>query len=273
MNNKKQPKIIFLGGGNMAEAIFAKIYSTNNYLIEVVSRNPEKNLRLKNLYPNIKVTETLEYVLSSDDILVLAIKPQNYLDAIKPILDKIKNCTIVSVMAGVSIESIAKNTHNNQITRTMPNTPSMVGLGITAIYHNQHVNLETQKIINGMFATVGQNIIVDNENKINEIVPISSSSIAMVYYFMEQMINCSVKDFHLDQQTATQIITQVFSGALALYQQHPEIEIAQHRQNVTSKKGATEQAILTFERYDFTKILQEAMQNCYQKTLEMSKSY
>ena len=82
-------KLVFLGGGNMAEAIFAGLVNNSQFAIEVIQRNPENAARLQNDYPSIKVNPTLDYKLNQDDILLLAIKPQQAKEACLAIKNKI----------------------------------------------------------------------------------------------------------------------------------------------------------------------------------------
>jgi pyrroline-5-carboxylate reductase len=112
-----------------------------------------------------------------------------------------------------------------------------------------------------------------NEAEIDKIVPVSSSSIAFVYYFMEGLIESAVSEFGFERQQATALVKQVISGSSALLDANPEIAISEHRARVTSKKGATEQGVLTFEREQLHLMMKHAMQNCYARTLEMAKEF
>lgn len=266
-------KLIFLGGGNMAEAIFAGLVNNPQFKIAVIQRNLEKAARLKSIYPNIKVTATLDYTLKHDDILVLAIKPQQAKESCSAIKDKISNCLIVSVMAGLSINSINSWLNNPRIIRSMPNTPSSVGKGITALYAPDTISADEEQIVGQIFTTVGMTYHAQNEAEIDKIVPVSSSSIAFIYYFMEGLIESAVSEFGFERQQATALVKQVISGSSALLDANPEVAISEHRARVTSQKGATEQGVLTFEREQLHLMMKHAMQNCYARTLEMAKEF
>lgn len=266
-------KLIFFGGGNMAEAIFAGLVANNSFTIEVIQRNSEKSTRLKELYPNIKISTTLDYAPSKDDILFLAIKPQQAKEACLALGDKLTACTIVSVMAGLSIESISTWTQNQQIIRTMPNTPSSIKKGLTAIYSTSVISATTNSLIKQIFDNIGMIYIANSEDEIDKIVPISSSSIAFVYYFMEGMIASAIERFNFSENEATALVKQVVAGSSALLEANPNLTISEQRLRVTSKKGATEQGVLTFEKHKLHAITDEAMENCYQRTLAMSKEF
>lgn len=266
-------KLIFLGGGNMAEAIFAGLVDNQNFVIEVIQRNYEKANRLKNVYPTIKVSSSLDCTPNSDDIVLLAIKPQQAKEACLAIKEHLQHCTLISVMAGLPIESIASWIGNNKIIRTMPNTPSSIKKGITAIYSSDLVSEKNQKIAMSIFSKIGITYQAKNETEIDKIAPVSSSAIAFIYYFMEGMIESAVKDFGFSQDDATEFVKQAVIGSSALLEVNPEINISEQRAKVTSKKGMTEQGILTFENLGLHHIIATSMQNCYKRALEMAKEF
>ncbi len=276
MENNHSPscqKIVFLGGGNMAEAIFAKLSTNDKFKIEVIQRNPDKRARLKELYPNISVYPSLDYPLAAEDILVLAIKPQQAKDACLAIKDKIDNCLIVSVMAGLAINNLNSWLTNARIIRTMPNTPSAIQKGVTAIYYPQSITAHEKATIDYIFNNIGLIYYAKEEVEVDKILPVTSSAIAFVYYFMEGMIDNAVNKFGFDPIDARNLVCQVLEGSVGLVKANPEITINELRARVTSKKGTTEQGILTFERNNFQQIIGEAMQNSFNRGLELAKEF
>ena len=272
-NETMTTKLIFLGGGNMAEAIFAGLIDNSSFIIEVIQRNPDKIIELSHKYPTIKITATLDYTPDPNDILFLAIKPQQAKDACLAIQDKLTNCLIVSVMAGVTSATITKWTNNLRIIRTMPNTPASIGQGITAIYATPAISKHEQKIVSDIFTTIGMVHIAADESVIDKIAPVSSSAVAFLYYFMEGLIDNAVTSFGFSHEEATKLVKQLVTGSNALLEANPDISISEQRCRVTSKKGATEQGIFTFERHQLHQITNEAMLNCYKRILEMAKEF
>lgn len=266
-------KIIFIGGGNMAEAIFAGLINSNQYQIHVIQRNPEKLSRLKELYPQIECSEKLDYPPKENDIVFLSIKPQHAKETCLNLQDKLQNCTLISVMAGTSIQSISTWTQNSKIIRTMPNIPSSISKGITAIYFTPGVSIHTKELITNIFTNISFVHIANSEDVMDKIVPVSSSSIAFIYYFMEGMINSAVNRFGFSEKEATELIKEVVNGSSALLSANPDIKISEQRQRVTSKKGTTEQGVLTFEKHKLHAIIDESMHNCYARALEMAKEF
>lgn len=266
-------KLIFLGGGNMAEAIFSGLVNNPQFSIEVIQRNPDKATRLKQIYPTISVSPTLDHTPSANDIVILAIKPQQAKEACLPIKEQLANCMLLSVMAGISIAAISNWLDNPRIIRTMPNTPSSIKQGVTAIFYADSISQATRAVVEKVFSSIGMVYIAKDESEINKIVTVSSSAVAFVYYFMEGLINSAVNEFGFSKEDATEIVKQTVLGSVALLNTNPDINIEEQRQRVTSKKGTTEQGIITFQQLEFHNVMKQAMQNCYNRAVEISQEF
>ena len=266
-------KLIFFGGGNMAEAIFAGLATNQNYHIIVIQRNNEKADKLKLKYPKIVIKPTLDFSPDINDLVFLAIKPQQAKQALVPLKNLLNKCTLISVMAGLSSDTIANWLDNNKIIRTMPNTPSSIAKGVTAIYPSNSVTQESIALCNNIFTNIGTIYLAKEESEIDKIAPFSSSSIAFTYYFIEGFIKSAEEQFGFDKQEATKFITNSFIGACDLLLNDSSIGIEEQRSRVTSKKGMTEQGILTFEKYELHKIINEVAKNCYNRAIEMSTEF
>ena len=94
-----------------------------------------------------------------------------------------------------------------------------------------------------------------------------------VFYFIESMIKAAVNQFAFSEELARDITLQVIKGSLAIIEQNEDLAIAQLRDNVTSKKGTTEQAINVFEKYNLMQIISEAERACYDRAKEISKVF
>lgn len=266
----QKTKIVFLGGGNMAEAIFKRLIANSEFNLEVIQRSLPRVSYIKSNYPSIKVSTGLDYRLKPTDILILAIKPQHAKEACLALQQQLQDCLIVSVMAGVSSNTLSAWLNNQRIVRTMPNTPASLGLGVTAIYYTPSITPQEQQLIQQIFANLGLNHLVNTEEQINKILPVTSSAIAVIYYFIECLIEQAVTQFDFAPATARELVLQTFNGSLNMITHHPEHSIAQLRAQVTSKKGTTEQAIATLVAHDFSPLIGLAMQNCYQRAREMA---
>lgn len=258
-------RIIFIGGGNMAEAIFSKL---TNHEIIVIQRNLQKIEKLKILYPQINFLSELNFDTNFDDLVFIAIKPQDAKDSCDNIKKYVMHSTIISVMAGINCATLERWLGNKKICRAMPNTPAQLGLGATAVYFTQTADKKAE-ILN-IFAKLGSVYSFNNENEIDQMTAIASSSIAYVHYFIEALIQSAVDQFKFAPELAKDITLQVIKGSIALIEQNPDISIEQLRHNVTSKKGTTEQAINVFEQYNLKKIIHDAELACYTRAKELS---
>ncbi len=153
----------------------------------------------------------------------------------------------------------------------MPNTPSSIGLGATAIYFTPTIT--KQQLILDIFNKLGSVYQFDDEDKINQMTAISGSSPAYVFYFIEALINSAVNQFGLSPELAKEITLQVVKGSLSMIETNSSMTIEQLRSNVTSKKGTTEQAIKILEKHGFNNIINEAETACYNRAKELAQVY
>jgi pyrroline-5-carboxylate reductase len=271
-------RIIFIGGGNMAEAIFSHMPSddladtSSTPQIVVTQRNPEKHEILAHKYPTLTILPDLNFVTTANDIVIIATKPQDAKNTCENLKTKIKASTIISIMTGITVLTLDKWLDNDRVARVMPNTPSAVGLGVSGIYFSPTIITEHQQIIDSIFKSIGKTYIFPDEDYIDKITAVSGSSPAYIFYFIECLINTAIKQFGFDENIAKEITLQVVKGSLAMIENNIETEIGELRKNVTSKKGTTEQAIQIFETHNLAQIIRDAEIACYNRAKELSKN-
>src|SRR6185437_389054 len=259
-------RVIFIGGGNMAEAIFSRL---SNDDVIVIQRNLQKLEKLKIQYPQINFLPKLDFTTKPDDLIILSIKPYDTKDACQDIVKYTNDSTVISIVSGISCKTLSLWLENSKICRTMPNTPSQIGLGATAIYFTPAVGDKQEQILN-IFKKLGKVYQFDDEDKINQMTAISGSSPAYVFYFIEALIKSAAEQFGINPELAKDITLQVVKGSLGMIESNSSISIEQLRGNVTSKKGTTEQAIKVLEQYNFNNIIAEAELACYNRAKELS---
>ena len=239
-------KICFIGGGNMARALIGGLQS-NGYLmgdINVIEPDAKTRTQL-NIDFGVSVTEQLPSVAMAD-IVVLAVKPQQLRDLSIFLGSLLQNQLLISIAAGIRARDIARWLGGYQaIIRVMPNTPAQIQLGISALYampevtQAQHVQAET------ILKAVGETLWLDEEAKMDAVTAISGSGPAYVFYFIEAMQQAAL-ELGLDEDQAKALSLQTFIGASKLAEKSHESPTTL-RDQVTSKGGTTEQAILTME--------------------------
>jgi pyrroline-5-carboxylate reductase len=241
-------KISFYGAGSMAEAIVRGLINQKLTKPEQISMLNRQNAdRLNELSSRYGVQTVLngssnEQFLQDADIIFLAMKPKDAVTAISSIKHLLSDSQlIVSVIAGFSISSMERVLGRPAaIVRTMPNTSSTIGLGVTGISYSGSVTTEQRQLAETMFASIGINAVVE-ESLQDSIVGVSGSGPAYVYYFMEAMMEAAAK-LGLPANQAKELIVQTVLGAAEMVRTTGE-EPAELRRKVTSPNGTTQAAI------------------------------
>jgi pyrroline-5-carboxylate reductase len=265
-------KIGFIGCGNMAQSIIGGILSSNLVnSTNIMASNPtDTKLQYVEKQYNILTTNNNIDVANFSDILFLAVKPNKYTDVICEIKDYIKrDAVIVSIAAGITIESIEKNfLKDTKVVRTMPNTPCLVKEGMSAISFNSAVNCEEKNIILSIFGSFGKAEVIDE--KLMDVIPaVSGSSPAYVYMLIEALADGAVLQ-GMPRNQAYKFASQAVLGAAKTV-----LETGEHpgslKDKVCSPGGTTIEAVYELEKNNFRAGIISAMQSCTKKAIEMSK--
>jgi pyrroline-5-carboxylate reductase len=267
-------KIIFIGAGSIAEAIIRgllqkeKVESTN-----ILALNRSNHDKLKQLHDryNIQVSTMCELpsgTIQAADIIVLAMKPKDAAQAIKQLQHVLHSKQLlISLIAGLSIETIeALLPLPIPIARTMPNTSSSIGLGSTGISFSQSTKSNQHKLAIEIFGSVGKVFVVE-EAQLDILTGVSGCGPAYVYYLMEAMISGGIQG-GLSAEMAHDLTVQTVLGAASMVK-NTEIAPAILRKNVTSPNGATQAALETMDRYQFTEGVEKAIIRASERANEL----
>ena len=238
--------IAFIGGGNMASAIINGMleqgYPPDR--ISVVEPLPEARTKLKSRF-RIDAHEHPGKFLEAAGIVVWAVKPQSFKEAALQCRFHTREALHLSVAAGIQSDSIARWLGNERVVRAMPNTPALIGKGITALFARPQVSENDQYQVGQVVRTTGEFLWLDAEEKLDAVTAISGSGPAYVFYFMEAMTAAGAQ-MGLTREQAYQLTVSTFIGAAELARssnEPPEIL----RQRVTSKGGTTHAAITSMD--------------------------
>lgn len=236
-------QITFIGGGNMAAAIIGGLANTSDYIVRVVDHNINK---LESLAQSFGIIPLLSIPTSfvDDEIVVLAVKPQSLRETALMLHGKLDHALVVSVVAGGQIQALSRWLGTTRIIRVMPNTPSMIGSGVSGLYANTTIQQSDRKAAETIMSAVGMVFWLETESHMDDITCISGSGPAYVFYFIESMIEAA-EQVGFDSAYARKIVLATFEGALALAKTNNDVQ--QLRANVSSKGGITERAIALFE--------------------------
>ena len=267
-----QPKITFIGAGNMARAIIGGLLAEGFSRGDISAAGP----RMETLSQvadefDIAVTTDNASAAAAADVIVLAVKPQ----MLKAVCEGLQGVLghrplVISLVAGITTASInAWLGGDLAIVRCMPNTPSQVGAGASGLYANALVSDAQKSTANAILGAVGVVQWVADEGLINPVTAVSGSGPAYFFLLMEAMIDAGV-ELGLSQESATELTLQTALGAAILAKQS-EVDVAELRRRVTSPKGTTEQAILSFEKDDIRAMVKRAMLACSNRAEELSE--
>lgn len=259
-------RVFFLGGGNMATAIVAGMSQVGGYDIEVIDRNQNKRQYLIDTY-QVRANEALPE-LNADDVLVLAVKPQDMQVATANI--RTNGALVLSLAAGLTTSILSKFLHGHQrIIRIMPNTPCQIGLGISGLFAPATVDGKDKAIAEKIMLTSGSVVWLDEESGINRIAGISGSGPAYVFYFLNALQQAAIQQ-GFSAQEAHQLSLGTFKGAVALAEKSG-LEFNQLQKNVTSKGGTTFAATSVFDQHKLTDVVMDGVQASIVRAEEMQQ--
>ncbi|MCU5098058.1 pyrroline-5-carboxylate reductase [Bacillus wiedmannii] len=264
-------QIGFIGCGNMGMAIIGgmlnkKIVSANNIICSDLNTT---NLKHANEKYGLTTTTDNNEVAKNADILILSIKPDLYASVINEIKEVIKNdVIIVTIAAGKSIKSTEEAFAKKlKVVRVMPNTPALVGEGMSALCPNEMVTEKDLEDVLNIFTSFGQAEIV-SEKLMDVVTSVSGSSPAYVYMIIEAMADAAVLD-GMPRNQAYKFAAQAVLGSAKMVLEtgiHP----GELKDMVCSPGGTTIEAVATLEEKGLRTAIISAMQRCTQKSVELS---
>lgn len=267
-------KVGFIGTGVMGTAMIKGIIGSNIinssdiYVFDVDKNKMQeqsKELGLNAVNDAIGVVKTC-------DIVLVAVKP----NVVKPVLEEIKNeftgdKLLISIAAGIPLKTY-KNIlgQDKKVIRALPNTPAVIGEGMTLISFDSSVKDEDINAAMSILGALGQVECMD-EKLMSEVVALTSSSPAYIFMLIEAMADAAVLS-GIPRQTAYRLASQAVSGSARMVAQtgkHP----GELKDQVCSPAGTTIEAVAALEKNGFRNSIIEAMNECTKKARELGKIY
>ena len=261
-------KILFIGAGNMASAIangLSKANIVDDPCILLYDKNHEQYAKFP---ASFSIASDLISGINQADFIFLSVKPQNIKDVLTQITIDISNKVFISICAGITIESIESNFSSIKLVRAMPNTPLLIGQGITALCKNKNVLDEDFEFVKSIFSSCGMVTEID-EKDINALTAITSSSPAYVYLFIKSMYD-GAKALGFDYDNTVELICKTFIGSANMVlssKKTLEEQIAM----VKSPNGTTERALNVLESQNISSTISEAMSACTKRAAELAE--
>ncbi len=272
-----QKTVAIIGCGSMGTAILAGMlhHGYKPEQIKLTTRTVEKADGLAKKY--MVTAYATEYQPNANslategaDLIIIAVKPLNVskvLDEIAVVLDP--NALVVSVAAGITIETMSKHVaKTNQVVRAMPNTPALVGKGVTGIAFGVSVSQEQRMQVEELFSAVGKTLVIEEE-QIDALSTISGSGPAYVFFFIEEFIKAA-KEHGFSEDQAYLMVTETFLGASLLLTK-TQADPAQLRRQVTSPNGTTMKAIAILEEGNLEDLFVKATKAALARAKEIAQ--
>ncbi|MCZ2497079.1 pyrroline-5-carboxylate reductase [Xylophilus sp. Kf1] len=234
--------VAFVGGGNMASAIIGGLLrqGLDANRIEVVEPFDEARARLGREFSIAAQAEPGPF-LSRAAVVVWAVKPQTFREAAVAVAPHAPRALHLSVAAGISSDSIARWLGSGRVVRAMPNTPALVGQGMTGLFARAEVGQADRDLVATMLRPTGRTLWVEAEQQLDAVTALSGSGPAYVFYFLEAMVRAGT-EMGLSAEQARELSIATFQGAAHLAAASAD-PLEDMRQQVTSRGGTTHAAI------------------------------
>ena len=264
-------KIAFLGGGNMAGALIggllAQGFEAGAISVIEVSEPAREKLAAQH---GVRASAAAEAATLESDTLVLAVKPQDMRSALASLGAVAGSKLVISIAAGLRLADLSRwLSGHRRLVRCMPNTPALIGAGITGLFALPEVSAAEKQRAARILGAVGEVVWVDDEALLDPVTAVSGSGPAYVFWFIEQLAAAGVK-LGLTQEVAAKLALQTVLGAAKLAAQSGEAP-GTLRERVTSKGGTTEAALRVFAEEGLAQRLTRALEAASRRGAELGE--
>lgn len=262
-------KIGFIGGGNMASAIIGGLREggMDASRIHVIEPDAARGAALATRF-GVTVAAASDSALLGCDVIVLAVKPQQMREALAPLSGRLSSQLMLSIAAGLRVADLSRWLGGHAaIVRAMPNTPSLIGAGMTGLYAADAVDAVGRDTAAGLMAAVGEVMWVADESGIDAITAIAGSGPAYVFHFIEALERAACK-VGFEATDARRLALATVHGAARLAASS-EDSPATLRERVTSRGGTTAAALRVFAEGGFVDLVERAAEASRRRAAEL----
>jgi len=267
-----QAHIAFIGGGNMASALIAGLIDAGipSSHIRVLEIQPEARKTLNERY-GIVASVNADEVLLNANVLIFSVKPQQIASICRDLADKVSDCMIMSIAAGVRTSDLSRWLNGKRnIVRAMPNTPALVRAGMTGLFACPEVEESGKAIAQELLEAVGAVVWVEKEHELDAVTAISGSGPAYVFHFLEGLIAAG-HQLGLSPQVSRELALQTLVGAAKLAAGSEDSPTVL-RTKVTSPGGTTQAALEVFAQAQWIETLAAAAWAAERRAQELGDS-
>lgn len=265
-------KIGFIGGGNMGEAMIAALIRKRIATPHDIIASDAAGARRQQLAAEhgVRTTAVNRRAASGADVVVLAVKPQVAPTVLTELKGKLKpGQLVVSIMAGVPINTMRKGLNHAAIVRSMPNTPARIGEGMTVWTATPEVTGPQRQMAAAVLGAMGKEMAVDDERYLDMATAVSGSGPAYLFYFVEAFVEAAV-GIGWTQEQGRELVMSTILGAAHLLQETEE-DASELRRQVTSPGGTTAAAIGALEAGGFKELVAKAVKAAHERAGELGK--
>jgi pyrroline-5-carboxylate reductase len=265
--------ISFIGTGIMASSIIKCITEKGLYRKEEITGSGSRLKSLEEVKKRfgINITQKNTDAAKFGNIIILSIKPQVFQAIAKEIKDSINdNQMIVSIMAGVDIETLQRELLHKKIVRAMPNTPAQISEGMTVWTSTKEIKENEKDEVKKIFSSMGKELYFEEEQYVDMATALTGTGPAYVFLFLEAMIASGV---HLgfSRRDARELVYQTTLGSV-LFAINSEKHTSELRDMVTSPGGTSADALYEMEKGSFRTIIEKAVYSAFKRTIYLKES-
>ncbi|MET0384239.1 MAG: pyrroline-5-carboxylate reductase [Burkholderiaceae bacterium] len=266
------PRMGFVGGGNMASAIIGGLIAGRHPPDRIVVVEPQapQAAVLRDKF-GVRVEPAGGAALAGAQVIVWAVKPQVFGAAAAPCAAVVSDALHLSGMAGIRSDSIARAVGGERVVRAMPNTPALIGEGVTGLFARAAVTADDRATTEAVIAPTGGWLWVRDEQHLDAVTALSGSGPAYVFFFLEAMMQAAA-DMGLEAEQGRRLALATFKGATALAcacDEPPETL----RGRVTSKGGTTYAAIAAMEAAGVKPAIVQALRAAQRRARELGDEF
>lgn len=265
-------KVAIIGCGNMGMA-FANSFIQYNLVqkadLLLVEKNQERGVQLQEQKSGI-VVDTISSKISQADLIILSVKPQDYPAVSLDLKSYLKKSQVVlSIMAGIPIAQIQSSLTHDLVIRAMPNTPALLGMGMTAFAAAEQVGLSDIRKVENLINSTGRAVFLEDEKLLDAVTGLSGSGPAYFFYLIKSMIDAGIA-MGFDPAMSSLLVKQTMLGSYHLMQTSDKT-LDELIQAVASKGGTTEAALRVFQEKLVGEGLQQGIYAARDRAVELAK--
>lgn len=266
-------KVLVIGAGNMG-LTYARSIADSDHLkkedLMIYDKSAELRETLNKASDNFLVQDSLEECLPISDIIFLAVKPYHIEDLMEEMKEMVDDQKLfISIMAGVTIETLQEGLGIKKVVRAMPNLPAQVGKGMTSYLAAPEISRIELWMVEDLLNSTGKSVRVDSQMFIDASTGISGSGPAYVFYFMESMMDAA-KSMGFSDNDSKVLVSATFEGAIELFNKN-KLSPDGWMKRVASKGGTTQAALDSLEDNNVKDLIHDAAYAAFNRAIELGK--